>query len=85
MKKLTTIILSAFAFFGISNASTSIGDKKIDLVSNIDEDSELILENAKDYQNIIEDDIQMLAYHYSHQSHSSHSSHQSHYSHYSGR
>ena len=74
MRKYLLILLS---LIGLANA----GVTKIDLVSNITEDSQLILEHSKEFQ--AQNENIEIAYHYSHRSHQSHQSHQSHYSHYS--
>lgn len=85
MKKTISGILSFFAIFGLANAATTIGDKKIDFVSNINENTPLILESNNSLDDAVKNIDNQLTYHYSHQSHYSHSSHQSHYSHYSSR
>lgn len=83
MKKLTSIILSSFALFGVSNASTNEGNKKLDIISNINEDTQLMLESSKDYQDMFKKgNIDLVSAHYSHRSHMSHRSHVSHYSSY---
>ena len=78
MRKYLLILLS---LIGLANAGvTKIDNPKLDLVSNITEDSQLILEHSKEFQ--AQNENIEIAYHYSHRSHQSHQSHQSHYSHY---
>jgi hypothetical protein len=79
MKKILIFFLT---FLGISQAAISQNqNNKLEQIAQIDEDTPLILEHAKDYKE--QNEKIELAYHYSHRSHYSHSSHRSHYSHYS--
>ncbi|MDQ1340209.1 MAG: hypothetical protein QG567_1366 [Campylobacterota bacterium] len=80
MKK---ILLSLLALVGLSQASTNIQQQRFKTISEITEDTQLMLEHTKDFQ-LANEKIE-IAYHYSHSSHQSHSSHESHYSHYSSR
>lgn len=77
MKK---ILISLFALVGLSQSSVDLSNKNLKLISEITEDTQLILEHSKEFQ-LANKNIE-VAYHYSH---SSHSSHESHYSHYSSR
>ena len=78
MKKGIILLLS---MIGLIEANTNIAKDKIELISNITEDTQLILEHSREFQ-ALNNPIE-VASHYSHRSHSSHRSHQSHYSHYS--
>ena len=71
MKKL---LVGLLATFGIANASL-VYDNTADVVSAVDESSQLVLQHSIDFQN---DNSNVVAYHSSHYSHSSHSSHSSH-------
>ena len=79
MKKIMIFFLT---LFGISQAAIPQNqNSKLEQIAQIDEDTPLIIEHAKDYK--AQNEKIELAYHYSHRSHYSHSSHRSHYSHYS--
>ena len=80
MKKGIILLLSMIGLIEANTNGISANDK-IEFISNITEDTQLILEHSREFQasnNPVE-----VASHYSHRSHSSHRSHQSHYSHYS--
>ena len=73
MRLLSKTLLSVATIFGIANASTNVGNQKIALVSQIDDNTQLILEDAIEYaQNTKQQENMLLAFHYSHYSHSSH-------------
>jgi hypothetical protein len=78
MKK---VLLSLLSLIGLAQANISVDNNKLDMLSNITEDTLLILEHTKEFQET--NKAIEVAYHYSHRSHYSHSSHRSHYSHYS--
>lgn len=80
MKKLLVLLLS---LAGLANATPTDGNK-FNVISQIDESSQLMLEHAKDFQSKNQD-MDTLAWHSSHYSHGSHGSHSSHASHYSSR
>ena len=80
MKKILALLLSIVGYS--SAAHLSDNDIKLQQIANIDQNTPIILEHAKDYVKQNKEHVE-LAYHYSHRSHYSHYSHRSHYSHYS--
>ena len=75
-------ILAMFSAVGLSQTPTVNSDvlKKIEIVSKISENTQLILETSKDFK--LKNENIEVAYHYSHMSHMSHYSHYSSYSSY---
>ena len=72
-------ILAMFSAVGLSQTPTVNSDvlKKIEIVSKISENTQLILETSKDFK--LKNENIEVASHYSHMSHYSHYSHYSSY------